>query len=137
MSIEECKKIIRGRLASKLNISVGWEGRCDEQNLADHFEADRNTDNTFPFDKTKDAILRGENLTEEESEELLKQTQKIDGIVNEAVKRIGNRYCPSARTEKAASIPEAVFDRAVAEIERERPGDLVIVAPDLWIPSDN
>jgi hypothetical protein len=55
--------------------------------------------------------------------------------VSPLVKRIGSRYCTNAQTEKAKNIPDAVFDRTVAEIERERPGDLVIVAPDLWIPS--
>lgn len=134
MSIEECRKIIKDKLARKLNVSIAWDGYYDSENLEGHFEADRETGNTFPFDQTRDSIRRADNLNGAEAEKLRENLDKINGVVDEAVKRIGSRYCPNADVNRANQIPDAVFDRAASDIERKHPRDLVIVAPDLWLP---
>ena len=134
MDCEACERIIRSKLNRELQVSVAWPGRYDDGRPSEHYEQERKVGRTFPYDKTRESIYDETNLVAEEIERLKTFTNRIDEHVIIAAQRIRERYCPKNKIKEAEQIRREVFERVASSIEREFSRDLVILAPDPWLP---
>jgi hypothetical protein len=127
--------IIHCKIIDELKVAIIWETKYTDR-LEKIYDEQKEAGNLIAFSRTLKSFRDEDNLSAQEVQVISVSISKIDKHIDNVANKIILRYCTTRKIEDLRLIPKDLYRVAAQRLIESKKKDFVIVAPELWYPTD-